>query len=61
MRTCSRSAAGCNSDRSVAGGAGKAMCWKSGVLVQPASSKASAMPRNPFAVIAIAAMARSDL
>src|SRR5271169_4453734 len=56
MRRCSRSSAGCNSDCSVVCGTGSETCLTSGVLVQPANSTASAMPRNRFAVINVAAM-----
>src|SRR5450631_1678661 len=56
MRRCSRSSAGCNSDCSVVCGTGSETCLRSGVLVQPANSTASAMPRNRFAVINVVAM-----
>src|ERR1017187_7336092 len=56
MRRCSRSSAGCISACAEVCGTGSETWRLSGVLVQPASSTASAMPRSRFAVVSVAVM-----
>src|SRR3974377_1046204 len=57
MRTCSRWVRDCTPADGGVGGTGSETSWFSGVLVQADNNTASAMPRNRFAVVSVAAIA----